>query len=316
MKADALSIVEVDPSSKDFQAVWPSWHLSQNQLNWKLTASPYGPTWILIARCGDDVAAILAIGRTRTHWADRVWESGFIYHTFTVPEFRRRGLMSALLEYAATHGIARGFQLIFALPNPQARQVYSTAHFAEVGFLRGWVGPTLRSAGPALMAAKNDVGYDSQPGDNFIELASLPDLQTLPNQQTPSSDCVHSVRTSDFLRWRFGGWPQSRYRVVETDKCQFYCRTGSRGHLAELQILGASSTHAGDVIAGLKSARRGYRGLVSFSVSDGPWYKRLLAAGFIPTMKGSPIHVIRLDPALPAEATGGLYLDGLDVHTW
>lgn len=305
-------IMEIEPDSVQFEAMLDTWWgvLTKDQMRWKLLASPYGPAWGLCALYEDEVAAMLVIGRTRTQWNDHIWDSGAIYQTFTAPAFRGRGLMSQLVAYAVSHGQSRGFQMISALPNVESRGIYAKAGFAHVGFLRRWVAPNYSSFLPALREIRTGNLCTSRPAAD-----RAPTYSSFSDQIPLARGCIHSVRTGDFLNWRFGGHPQSAYRIVTTEDYVAYCREGRRGELSELQVLGISAHNARAAMTALRSARSSYRGLVSFAVSDGRWNGKLMAAGFIPTRRGSPIHLAVLDPEIPRRMDSGLFLDGIDGHT-
>jgi len=111
-------------------------------LAWRYDLSPHGPSISLVTRTegGQAVSGyacsprlVLAHGDLKT--LAPLGETGDV---MTHPDWRKRGLFSALDRAALTEAQARGWPVVFGLPNRRSAHIFVELGWKSVGTLRTW----------------------------------------------------------------------------------------------------------------------------------------------------------------------------------
>ena len=191
---------------------------------WKHLENPFGRSFMLVAECDERIVGFRALMRWRFAAGDRAIEAVRPVDTVTHPDYRGRGVFSALTRMAldSLHGEV---DLVFNTPNPNSLPGYVKMGWQVVGdvpvrvrirrparFLAGRLRRGREAAEtaperPSVAAPKAaEVLADGGPVDELIARAERPTTRYV----TP--------RSLGFLRWRYGSAPVLDYHAVTVER--------------------------------------------------------------------------------------------------
>lgn len=170
---------------------------------WKHIDNPFGRSIMLVAELDGRIAGFRAFMRWRLSASDgTVVECGRAVDTSTHPDFQRRGVFRALTEAGVDRAAEEAIDLIFNTPNAKSGAGYLSMGWHEVGPVGVMVRPRL----PLLWRKRG--AWESTPSERF-------DAAALSAVLTRSARGLRTVRTPEYLAWRFSSHPTARY-LVET----------------------------------------------------------------------------------------------------
>jgi GNAT superfamily N-acetyltransferase len=200
---------------------------------WKHAANPFGPSYSVCA--WDDAVPEIAGLRTLMWWSFRDRSGSHLraaraVDTATHPAHQRRGIFSALTQYAIDDLRDRQVPFIFNTPNGNSLPGYLKMGWRVVGrwplYMRpsrwlktGWRFLARRLSGAsapdsALPVATNLMGWARFRGQHDADLARL----VFSNEILRRCVGYRTERTLAYLDWRYGGHPDIEYGVhVVTD---------------------------------------------------------------------------------------------------
>lgn len=185
---------------------------------WKHDENPFGvsPRWV--ATINGEVVGF----RTYLRWQFRrpdgsVASAVRAVDTATHPDFQGRGIFRTLTLGSLADLEADGIDFVFNTPNDQSRPGYLKMGWQVVGRPAVMVAPTAPSRLLRLRGARTAAelwSEESTAGMSAIEAFAGPDLNQLV-QHLDRPDGMETLRTAEYVRWRYGLKPL-HYRVVTT----------------------------------------------------------------------------------------------------
>jgi GNAT superfamily N-acetyltransferase len=184
--------------------------------DWKHEQNPFGrsPGWVAID--GERIVGY----RTFLRWEYQQDQGAAIravraVDTATHPDFQGRGIFRRLTMAALDDLRDEGVRFVFNTPNSQSRPGYLKMGWTQVGRLPASVRPTsvgslVRMAGSRVPAERWSTATDA--GRAVPEALEDPALAGLLASIAPEPE-LHTKRTVEYLRWRYGFGPLA-YRVV------------------------------------------------------------------------------------------------------
>lgn len=309
--------------------------MDERALAWRYDRSPHGPSVSFMTRAPD--------GRGVSGYAcspRRALASGDEQHAalagqtgdvMTHPEWRKRGLFSALDRATMARTAELGWPLVFGLPNHKSAHIFVELGWREVGSLRTWTavlradararGALVREgrwrawsspfAALRTAAARRALRRAAAGRFRVRELTEFPaEVQEL--SRAVERDFAFMLRRDRlWLTWRFLDTPSRRHRVFgafdETGDFRGYVvvqppRAGeSTGYLVDLLVRG-DEARAALLAAALEHLEQAGASLVQATAIDASWWSQVLArAGFSPAPPRQRFAVITWtnDPAHP-----------------
>ena len=189
--------------------------------HWKHRSSPYGESYVGCATAGEGSELVALRALMPWSFADA---SGRTYRAFrpvdtvTRPDHQRRGLFSTLTKRAIRDLEADGADFIFNTPNEQSRPGYLKMGWEVVGSLPLYARLTNWTGLGSVLLGKTPQpphGYALESWDEFVQrFSSLErvDLVRSHEESRPRTG-LRSVRSADFLSWRYGQHPNIDYDV-------------------------------------------------------------------------------------------------------
>ena len=197
------------------------WQPSEHDVEffrWKHRENPFGvsPAWV--ACVDDQIVGYRTMLRWRFEQRDGSVDAVRAVDTATHPEHQGRGIFTTLTLAAIDDLRARSVSLVFNTPNDKSRPGYLKMGWHEVG--RVPVTITLRrplsilkvarSMGPAAKwSERTTAGLAAE--DAFHDATPVKEL--LATQPAPPRGAFRTLRTPEYLAWRYG-FPPLAYRVV------------------------------------------------------------------------------------------------------
>jgi GNAT superfamily N-acetyltransferase len=295
----------------------PHWVGHRDWFEWKHLQSPFGPALIHLAWVpgADMPIGVVALGCTRTTASSGgTVPTAFIYETFTLPQFRGRGVLTQLLRHVEQTAAADGVAAVFALPNPMAQPGYQRANYTPVLPVRGWVRPTARAM--ADLRRLRQLVSSQQFRSDLPQSASTAGLSNAVPLPT-----IHTDRDESVWRWRIGGQPVSSYDVLRLPAGWAVIRTGRRGTLREIQILSllrdpGRRTPLRELLKAAYRSVKERADLVSFLSMGHDQSRHLVSAGFAPVRVVNTVHLRSFTTHAAEQLDAPWAFDGLDIHTW
>lgn len=171
--------------------------------NWKHHSNPFGPSLVLVATSGDQIAGVRAMMRwqMQTSTGDVV-NAVRPVDTATHPEFARRGIFRDLTMSALDIARDEGVQLVFNTPNQKSAPGYLKMGWKEVSGIGVMVRPRLGASARAT--------DDSIPSiDRLAPTLSAPGNSVGIEDRAPLG--LRTPRTPGYLEWRFTQHPTASY---------------------------------------------------------------------------------------------------------
>ncbi len=311
-----------------------------DNLKWRYDRCPHGRSTTVVTRPtgGRAVSGYACNPRRVLHRGDEttatiVGETGDV---MTHPDWRGRGIFSALDAAAMRDTAERGWAGVFGLPNRKSAHIFCKIGWDQVGTIRPWsfvlratkeakaerfregrlaawtTGRAAKGCARALKSLQDAVGqsFTARPLQRFPD-----EVEALSRQVEADFDWMVR-RDADYLNWRFIDTPTQAHRVQgifdRQDRLAGYVvvqppSEGSTvGHLVD--VLAADPVARSLAVAtGLVQLReRGASLAQSWAIDGSFWQEVLQTAGFLPPKPENHLIVIHYtqDPDHPVARAG------------
>ena len=185
---------------------------------WKHAASPFGPSYLLVAEAEGRIVGLRAFMRWRLMTGDRSLRAVIAVDTATHPDFQGRGIFSRLTKEAVT-AFGDEVDLVFNTPNDKSLPGYLKMGWHVVGKV-----PVLaRIRRPIRFATRaRSFRTIASPGDR-PRIAAAPAGTSLEDsgstaallaETAPTDPRLATPRDLTYLRWRYADAPELDYRTV------------------------------------------------------------------------------------------------------
>jgi hypothetical protein len=230
--------------------------------------------------------------------------------TATHPAWRRRGIFTRLTLALLNQVRAEGAAFVFNTPNSQSRRGYLKMGWASLGRMSLWFSPLrpLRLARALLSSTTagktvEDAEPGAQDGASAAELLRQPELARFLSALPERPDRFATLRTCEYLRWRYVTIPGIDYRAAWSlegdDGTAVIFRYKHTGGIRELRlcellvgITARSRRMARDLLQVLlRGAAAHYA--TGMAVSGTPEQRVLVRCGFLPAPRVGPIMTVR-----------------------
>lgn len=319
--------------------------IDERGLAWRYDRSPHGPAASFVTRQagGEAVSGYACSPRLVLSHGDpsslvAVGQTGDV---MTHPDWRKRGLFSALDRAALAEARARGWPVVFGLPNRRSAHIFVELGWRAVGRVRTWTCLFRGGFEAREIRAREgrwrgwiagfDVGRCRRARNRAASSArplEVRHLERFPSEVTGLALRVagrHALmvrRDADYLNWRFVDNVSRAHRIVGlfdgASVLRGYAVVQPAWHAHScsylVDVLGEDEgTEAAAVEAGLAALEAGGAAFAQATAIDGSWWSRRLAAsGFLPPSAAHHLAVIVhvLDPGHP------LVRVALDPTSW
>ncbi|MCY2961865.1 MAG: GNAT family N-acetyltransferase [Planctomycetota bacterium] len=292
-------------------------------LAWRYDGNPHGAALSFVQRTADGtaVSGYACSPRRAVPGGDEaraaiVGETGDV---MTHPEWRKRGLFSALDRAAMAESKRRGWPLVFGLPNRRSAHIFlelgwervgtlrpwtfvvradaaARAERAKEGRVRGWLAPLAARAG---RAARTRLRASVRLQGRRLS-AFPPEVADLSRRVEPRFSLMVR-RDADYLDWRFLRGSSGLHRAIGLYAGERFAgyvvvqvpRPGeSVGYLVDL-LAEDDAGVAAALEAGLAELEGSGAAVVQATAIDGSWWNEVLAvAGFQPPKPDNHLTVI------------------------
>ncbi len=204
---------------------------------WKHEQGPFGRSYVLVCEDDGQIVGLRAFLRWRFERDGQHIEAVRPVDTVVHPEWRRRGLFTAMTRELVNRVAEDGVRFAFNTPNSSSRPGYLKLGWRDAGRCPALAKPQWRRLlGTAHGGHDDDAGADPTVGGM---LAKLPVAVARPDRFT-------TPRTAAYLKWRYADAPGIRYRLlVSADRTAALVTTRTRRgrwteeRICESLILGA-----------------------------------------------------------------------------
>ncbi len=280
---------------------------------WKHFDNPSGPSQILLA-ANEDVLGLRAFLQWTFRTPAGQLRAVRAVDTSTHPLYRRRRVFLRLTELSVQRARDDGVDLIFNTPNPQSMAGYLKLGWQRVGRPRllAYILRPTRIASVLVRGGRMRFFDPSFPVPGLRPVSDLltreKRLQTLLSADDANhAGSIRTMRTVEFLRWRYALAPSLPYGAIWTDGTRLdaavIVRANTRRGLRELMVvevlLGGGIGELINLTQRLaSSAPADY--LVAAAVPGTPHWVALRKAGFLPLpgWLGPTLTVLPLHPGL------------------
>jgi GNAT superfamily N-acetyltransferase len=323
--------------------------VDERALHWRYDENPHGNALSFVSRPanGDGVSGYACSPRTALAFGDErsratIGETGDV---MTHPEWRKRGLFSALDRACMDASRELGWPLVFGLPNRRSAHIFLELGWQKIGTLRpwtfvlasdaaarrerakegriaSWLAPFARRGGHAARRRLRDASRSHGTALHAIELERFPPQVESLSREVEKSFALMVRRDAAYLDWRFTKSPSQLHRVIglhaDDGALAGYCvvqvprADECVGYLVDVLARDEPAVAAA-IESGLALLESAGASLVKATAIDGSWWSGWLErAGFVPPKPDNHliviVHVNDRDHAL-AEAAR-------DASTW
>jgi len=198
---------------------WASDQRHEAVFAWKHRDNPFGPSPSWVAFDGERLVGLRLLMRWEFEQQGRLVPAVRAVDTVTHPDYRGRGVFTALTLRAVDELRAEGIAFIFNTPNEQSRPGYVKMGWRVVGRLPVAIRPVSVRALPRILGARTPADRWSLPstaGSSAVEvLRERTALESLLTSR-PAPRRVRTRATPGYLAWRYGS-PLLGYRVLMAD---------------------------------------------------------------------------------------------------
>lgn len=186
---------------------------------WKHYSNPFGRSFILLAEADDRIAGVRAFMRWRFRAGDREVTAVRAVDTATHPDFQGRGIFSRLTLTALDALRAEGVDLVFNTPNQNSLPGYLKMGWTTVGRVPVLVGVRRPLRFVRRFRNQTDVAGKGPEAEapHAREILASDDIDTLLDNSQTRSSRLRTVRTGEYLRWRYADAPLLDYRAIRED---------------------------------------------------------------------------------------------------
>jgi GNAT superfamily N-acetyltransferase len=278
-------------------------------LAWRYDQSPHGRTVSLLSRPAgaDGISGYACSPRMALSFGDEatlavVGETGDV---MTHPDWRKKGLFSALDRACMQETARQGWPIVFGLPNRRSAHIFLDLGWEEIGSVRPWTFVLQQGAAARAVRAVDgrlkalSVPFAAWSGrrararlrESSRGLRNLP-LGLFPPEVSGLSRAIEKRfafmvrRDADYLNWRFRKGPSGLHRAIgvydDSEALVGYAvvqapRPGdSVGYLVD--VLGLDERALATAVeAGLATLEAAGAAVVRATAIDGSWWSRMLA---------------------------------------
>lgn len=304
---------------------------------WKLKGrpAPVENVWVAVAEADGRIIAQYAGIPVRAQWAGPIRDAMVSVDTMTAPDFRRRGILTALGQAAYASWAAAGVSAVLGLPNQQWGSRTDALGWQRL-FALGWLryplhveraltarlpralaGPAQALGGPAAAGWRAARRGAPQAGSGIQVEApadATDDFDRLWARLAPEYGRL-LVRDRAWVAWRYFGAPELGYRVLLARRAGApagylayrYAPDSGAGYLADLFTAPAGGAAAQALLrAALDDLwARGATSARATAAPGSALEATLRAGGFGPAPGAFNFEVVPLDPALDLGTRGG-----------
>lgn len=198
--------------------------------NWKHEASPFGQSKVMLARSpGGELMGLRAFMRWEFRLGNNLLKGYRPVDTVTHPDHRRKGVFSALTEYAVNEAVDEGTDLLFNSPNSQSLPGYRKLGWSrvdEVALLMKIARPVRLARKVLQTSAKKMFGQRTAFEVNFgvtdagtenISARQKELTELLKNVDEWQSSVIVPVRSVEYLVWRYEQHPVHTYAAISLE---------------------------------------------------------------------------------------------------
>jgi GNAT superfamily N-acetyltransferase len=293
-------------------------------LSWRYDRGPHGPAISLVTRVDRGAAVsgyacsprlVLAHGDERS--LARVGETGDV---MTHPDWRKRGLFSALDRAALLEAAGRGWPVVFGLPNRRSAHIFVELGWKAVGAVRTWtflfaadaVAREVRRREGRWRGFWTGLGVSAcararRRASGLAASVEARKLERFPAEVAALSRVVAARhawmvrRDAEYLNWRFVDNHSRAHEVVGLFAGERFVGYAvvqkpepGRGIGYLVDVLGEERlVEIAAVEAGLASLQASGASVAQATAIDGSWWsERLRSSGFLPPRAGNHLIVI------------------------
>jgi len=262
------------------------WHGDRGEAYWawKFERNPHGAARIWVAEEEGQIAGCYVLTPTRVHLRGQTIMGAQSVDAAVHPDFRGRGVFTALARTAMEDATGEGLALTFAFPTEAAFHGQ-----LKVGFRQEpEIAKAYRPLTPVLPGRQRHRGLVIRELERFDSR-----FDVFCRGGAPGESALSLWRDHEYLQWRHGEHPTRSYVTLaceERDELRGYCvlsvdptpRRLSRGWVVDLQVLPGSEAAAACLVRhGLLRLRAfGARVGVTWARAGGLEWEALAAAGF------------------------------------
>jgi len=222
--------------------------------SWKHDANPFGPSHGWVATDAGRVVALRMFMRWRFRRGAELLHVARAVDTATHPAYQGRGLFRAMTLHGLEQLRADGIDFVFNTPNGNSMPGYLSMGWQTVGRLSTVT--AVASPMSVMRMARSRVPADlwSEPSAIGVDVAQWLDTAALPASTDHPVRELHTDRSVEYLRWRYGGGPAT-YRAVSGPDGTVVVRVRRRGAETELVLADTFGTPPSGPVAMLRQTR-------------------------------------------------------------
>lgn len=269
---------------------------------WKHLASPFGPSYLLVAEAEGVIVGLRAFMRWTWWSGEREVPAVRAVDTVTHPDWRGRGVFTRLTLEMIERVRSEGVAFVFNTPNDRSRPGYLKMGWVRVGRITPWVRPR-------RLLRRSRRPQEASTPPSVSDLLSAPGIDRLLSA-TPDDGRLTTRPDRAYLRWRYADIPGIRYHAAWSlelgrSAALVYRSLDRRGRreLRLCEILVAPSRSAERAAQRLvQQAARFVAAdhVVALATRTTPERRIVRRAGFLPAPRLGPILTVR--PLNPASA--------------
>ena len=264
---------------------------------WKHFDNPFGRSIALLAEADDRVVGLRTMMRWDLSTADgQTLRCVRPVDTATHPDYQRRGIFRRLTEEALDIARDQDIDLVFNTPNEKSGAGYLSMGWSEVGPVGAMVRPSWRA-----VSGKSPSPQPPQ----FLD-DPTPAWPLAVADRAPVG--LRTLRTPQYLMWRFAGHPTARYHQVAGKDSVAVVRSNIRNGRRELIVADVYGDRPSSALRRAAHRARAHYAGTWFS-PGAPERTAAIRSGYLPVPGVSPL-------TLMGRPLGGLEVDWADMRTW
>jgi GNAT superfamily N-acetyltransferase len=173
---------------------------------WKHLASPFGPSYLLVAEADSVIVGLRAFMRWTWWSGEREVPAVRAVDTVTHPDWRGRGVFTRLTLEMIERVRSEGVAFVFNTPNDKSRPGYLKMGWVRVGRLTPWIQPR------RILPRRSERQEASAP-PSVSDLLGEPGIDGL-LVATPGDRRLTTRPDRAYLRWRYADIPGIRYHAA------------------------------------------------------------------------------------------------------
>lgn len=273
---------------------------------WKHLASPFGPSYLLVAVSGGKIVGLRAFMRWTWWSSEEPIPAVRAVDTVTHPDWRGRGLFQRLTLEMVEQLQSERIAFVFNTPNPKSMPGYLKMGWVKVGRLTPWLLPRRPRR---FLRSRPETAVDGPEGGfpTVHDLVGVQELDALLLATRGDDRRLATRPDRPYLLWRYARAPGLRYHAAwhpDGDQgAAIVFRLAARKRGVELRLCEVlvgphrrAIHHARRLID--TTARRASADFVTALAAPAtPERRVVLGRGFLPLPHGGPVLTVRpLDP--------------------